>query len=228
MKHRYKLLLDERAGAMVENVIILPLIFIVIYSLILTAFVVHDRSTIDAAAKRGAIYASHCVIDPSYASITGQSGELDIASNKSFSFSNVGKKINAYRYINGGENVASYVSNEVTKIVEKTRIKWRPMNTVQVSCNQKNMFIYQDIVVSVSADYSIPKFFAAFGMETEYNYTATATIAATDPDEFVRNADLVVDMVTKVDNMTGNKIEKVLDKISTLGDKVLEWLDVGK
>lgn len=224
----FKRIKEENAGVMVENVIILPLIFIVIYSLILTAFIVHDRSTIDAAAKRGAIYASHCVIDPSYASIVGQSGDLDISYDKGFSFSGIGHNIKAYRYIMGGNSVQTFVVAEVTKIVEATRIKWRPMDTVKVSCNQKNMFIYQDIDVSVSANYSIPKFFAAFGIETDYEYTATATIAATDPDEFIRNADLVVDMITKVDNITGNNISKVLDKISALGDKLLDWIKVDK
>jgi len=228
MRHAWKKLSEERASALVENVIILPIIFIVLYSMMITAFIVHDRSTIEAAASRGAVYASHCVSDPNYAAIVGQSGELDIPADKTFSFSGVGKNIDAYRYIFGGDSIEDQVQQEVTKIVEKTRINWRPLETVKVSCKQENMFLYQNVTVEVTADYSIPKFFAAFGIETDYEYTATAKISATDPDEFIRNADLVVDLITQVDEAFGNPIGKTLDKISTLADKVLDWLKVDK
>lgn len=228
MRRAWKKLSEENAGAMVENVIILPLLFIIIYSLILTIFIVHDRSTVETAASRGAIYASHCVSDPNYATIVGQSGELDMPADKTFSFSGVGKNIDAYRYIFGGDSIENQVRQEVIKIVDNTRISWRPLDTVEVSCNQENMFLYQDVTVSVTANYSIPAFFAAFGLETDYEYTATAKVSATDPDEFIRNADLVVDLITRVDESLGSPVGKALDKISTLADKILGWLQVDK
>lgn len=228
MRKWYEMIKDERAGVMVENVIVLPMVFIVIYSFILTAFIVHDRSTVESAAKRGAVYASHCVSDPNYASIAGQSGELDVAADRNFSFSDVGNNIDAYRYIFGGDSIEGAVETKVKNIVEKTRIKWRSQESVTVTCTQKNRFIYQDITVSVSAKYSIPAFFAVFGLETDYEYTATAKIAANDPDEFIRNADLVVDLMTTIDNKMGSPIQKALDKIGTLGNKIADWFSVDK
>ena len=228
MRHAWKKLSEEKAGAMVENVIILPLLFVIIYSLILTIFIVHDRSTVETAASRGAVYAAHCVSDPNYATIVGQSGALDIPADKTFSLSGVGKNIDAYRYIFGGDSIEAQVREEVIKIVDNTRIKWRPLETVKVDCDQKNMFLYQDVTVTVTATYSVPAFFAAFGLETDYEYTATAKISATDPDEFIRNADLVVDLISRVDKALGNPIEKTLDKISSLGVKIEEWLKVNK
>ena len=233
MQHIWKKIKYESANAMVENVIILPLIFIILFAIIMTIFVVHDRSTIEAAARRGAIYASHCVSDPNYSTIVKSTGDLDVAAGSTFSFSKISKNIKAYRYITGGDNVQSVVATEVRNIVSKTRIPWRPASTVRVSCSQKNYFIYQDIVVSVSSDYTLPAFFGAFGLDTKYEYTATAKIAANDPDEFIRNADLVVDLITSLDEiLTGGKIgssiSKVTDKISTMADKLLKWIDVDK
>lgn len=231
MRHIWTKMKEESAGVMVENVIVLPLIFIVIYSLILTAFMIHDRCTIEAAARRGAIYASHCISDPNYASLVGQTGELDIAQEtdvNQFSFSGVGNNIQAYRYIFGGSDVTDEVRREVQKIVANTRIPWIAQETVKVDCEQKNMFLYQDVTVSVTTEYHLPVFFAAFGLETDYQYTAKAKISTTDPDEFIRNADLVVDLLTQVDAALGGHISNALEKISTLGSKILDWLDVKK
>lgn len=46
---------SEKANTLLENVIILPLITIVIYFMILTSFVIHDYSTLDAQ-QREALY----------------------------------------------------------------------------------------------------------------------------------------------------------------------------
>ena len=233
MQHIWKKIKDESANALVENVIILPLIFIIIFAIILTIFVVHDRSTIEAAARRGAIYASHCVIDPNYSKIATSTGDLDVHVDSTFSFSGISKNIKAYRYLTGGDNVQAAVATEVRNIVSKTRIPWRPASSVQVVCNQRNYFIYQNIEVSVSSDYTLPAFFGAFGLDTKYEYTATAKIAANDPDEFIRNADLVVDLITSLDEILtggkiGNSISKITEKISVMADKLLKWTDVNK
>ncbi len=224
MEKLIKRIREEYAGAMVENVIIMPFIFIVIFSLILTAFIVHDRTTIEAAAQRGAIFASHCILDPNYTKLTSMNGDLDISQEASIGFTGVGNNIDAYRYIMGKPKIESLVRGEVEKIANKTRINWRPQGDVEVDCSQKNMFLYQSITVSVTGDYSIPKFFSLIGMETDYEYTAVAKINATDPDEFIRNADLIVDIVTDIDNKTGGYLDKAASKIGELGEKILAWL----
>lgn len=227
MRHIFNRLKEESAGAMVENVIILPLVFVVIYSMILTAFLVHDRATMEAAAKRGAVYAANCISNQNYASIVGQSGDLDISHSLELTkldFSSVGSNVSAYRAFDGGADVTGVVEAQVKKIVNKTRIAWLPQEAVRVTCTQKNMFIYQDIKVIIEASYSIPPIYALFGLETDYTYTATAQIRTTDPDDFIRNADLIVDLITDIDAATGGKIEAVKQKIADLATKVLDWL----
>ena len=228
MHNFWNKLKDESANSLVECVIILPIILIIIFAIIMTMFIIHDRSTIEAAARRGAIYAAHCVSDPNYATITKSTGDLDVAEGAAFSFTRIGKSVDPYRYITGGDSVESAVRTEVTNIVNKTRIPWRPSEKVQVECVQKNYFIYQDIAVTVSSNYSLPAFFGAFGLETNYKYSSTAKIAANDPDEFIRNADLVVDLFTALDEMlTGGKasafVSKITDKIGLLTSKIDKW-----
>lgn len=218
---------DESAGVMVENVIVLPLVFVVIIFMIMSAFLVHDRATIESAARRGVIFAAHCVADPNYATLVGQSGELDFSKEVgSISFSSIGKNIDAYRYITGGASVESSVEAEVKQIVNKSRINWIPQESIVVNCDQENKIIYQNVTVTVTSNYQLPKWFEWFGLETTFKMTTEAKLAAVDPDEFIRNADLVVDLITQVDEATGGHIAKALDSIEGIAAKLLDWINM--
>lgn len=221
-------LLEESAGALVENVIILPLVFVLIFAMIMTSFIMHDRATVDAAAQRGATYASYCVSDPSYKGIAGQDGELDLpegTKTDQFSFSGVGSNIKAYRAFTGGDKVEEAVTAEVKAVIEKSRIPWKPIESVEVSCKQENMFLYQNITVTVTADYSIPAVFGLFGLDTDYEYRAVATTCTTDADEFIRTADLAVDMLTALDESMGSPVKNAAKKLETLGAKIIDWIN---
>lgn len=219
---------EESAGVMVENVIVLPIVFVIIIFMVMSAFLIHDRSTIESAARRGATYAAHCVADPNYASLVGQSGELDLAKEVStLNFNSVGKNIDAYRYLTGGDDVTGVVTSEVQKIMQKTRINWIPQEQFKVTCDQENKIIYQNVTVKVSAVYKLPNWLKMFGLETEYKISTEAKLAAVDPDEFIRNADLVVDLITAVDDATGGHIGKAVDKIGSMASKLMEWIDMG-
>lgn len=218
---------DESAGVMVENVIVLPLVFVIIIFMIISAFLVHDRVTIETAARRGATYASHCIADPNYATLVGQSGELDFSKSvENISFSSVGKNIKAYRYLTGGASVQGVVEDEVKKIVNKTRINWISQDSITVTCSQENKIIYQDVCVKVTSTYHLPGWIEWFGLESEYKVETEAKIAAVDPDEFIRNADLVVDLITQVDDATGGHVGKALDSISSMASKLLDWINM--
>lgn len=218
---------ENSAGAMVENVIVLPLVFVVIIFMLVSGFLIHDRTTIEAAARRGVTYAAHCISDPSYASLLGQSGELDYKFDpKSLDFKGVGKNIDAYRYLTGGSSVQGVVETEVKKIIDKTRINWLDQDNVKVTCNKDNKVIYQDITVDVEATYHLPGWFGLFGLETEYVIETEAKLAAVDPDEFIRNADLVVDLMTDIDEATGGNAKKAIEKIKGIASKLLDWINM--
>ena len=190
----------------------------------LTAFVIHDRATLDGAAKRGAIYAAHCICDPNYSTIAGSSGELDMPQDKTFSFSGVGNNIEAYRYLFGsGSDVKNDTEADVRKILEKTRIPWRTLDVSNIKCEIQNKFLYQFVKVSVTAEYPVPAFFKLFGMD-DISYTVSSTMTVNDPDEFIRNADLIVDLIAKLDQtFFGGKLASVGEKIGEVAVKIVDW-----
>lgn len=226
---------DENANALIENAIVLPVVFIIIYALILTSFIVHERTVLEAAAKRGAIYASHCICDPNYEVIItdagSEKGDIDISQSvKTFSFSGVGHKIKPYRYLTGGSSgIEKQVGEEVQGVIDKTRIPWRNIEVVGINYDTTNYVVYQDITVTVEANYKIAEYFKSIGLDTKYNYKVTAKMTVNDPDEFIRNADLIVDTATEVLNKTGNSnivdsIKKSTETIDKIAAKISDWM----
>lgn len=222
---------SEDANSMVENVIILPLIFIVIYFMLLMSFVMHDRATLDAAAKRGTIFAAKCISDPNYASILQRSGhdagDLDtsVAIFNANSFDGVGNNIEPYRYF--AMDVSEIENDTLTEVngsINKTKLPWREIRSEDITVDINNYVIYQDVKVSITARYPLPAVFGAFGLPTDYVYTVEAMTAVNDPDEFIRNVDLIIDMVVMIDDKTGNHLSKLTSKISDMGTKLKEFL----
>lgn len=229
MKNKIK---DDKANAVVENVVILPIILLVLLLLIIMCFIVHDRSTVEGAAKRGAIYAAHCISNPSYSEVLSQSGNkvgsLDVSvENGAFSFTGISKKVNAYRYLKASTpGLKSKVEEEVLTIVKDTRISWRDIDIVSIKFEQNNKIYYQDVKVTIDVEYPVSPVFAVIGMDSIFKYSVSAIMTVNDPDEFIRNADLVVDLVVEIDNKTGNNLSKIGEKISSLAGKIVKWLDV--
>ena len=176
----YKRLRSENANTLIENVIILPLIIIVIYFMILASFVIHDHSTLDAAAKRGTIYAARCISDPNYPMILQQSGhqsgmlDTNVTQLNADSFNGVGDNIKPYRYlVMNTADIRDATVNEISNIIQHTKIPWREIETGDIAVKIDNKIIYQNVEVSITARYPLPKIFGNFGLPTEFNYTVT-------------------------------------------------------
>lgn len=224
---------NESGSSIVEYVIIFPFVIVVIFMLLFSCLVIHDRSTLDGAVSRGAIYAAHCISDPNYSDIVRSSqssddmGALDMNYDlSSFSFTEIGKNIHVYGLLKGNADreLEQDVKNTVLKIVEKTRIPWKDIDIDSINVSVTNKLYYKEVTVSAAASYPLPKLFGAFGFPTEFTYEVSATSLINDPDEFIRNADLVVDLIVEVDQRTGGHLSKVQNKLEELSNKLIQWL----
>ena len=234
MRNIYQKFKREDANSLVENVIVLPLIFIVIFFMIMAMFVIHDRSTLDAAAKRGTIYAAKLVSDPSYDILLSKSGniqgELDTTVDylPIDAFEDYGNNIKPYRYLKlNKEAIEDQTEREIYEIIKKTKIPWREIKTDDIDVEIDNKIIYQNVMVNITARYPLPKLFASFGLPTEFEYSVSAATAVNDPDEFIRNVDLVVDTLFTLDqSLLEGKGNAALQKIKDMGTKLKEFLKV--
>lgn len=228
-----KLIREEKANALIENVIILPLILFVIFFMILASFIVHDRATLDAAVSRGAVYATKCIADPFYSRLISDNntsaGSLDATISDPSSIVFKTKKsitdtsgigINPYRYLTSSykKTISDTVKTEVVNIVNATKIPWQKIPTDNIKCEVKNYVVYQKVTVTAKSEYPLPAFFKTIGLPDKIEYSATAVASVTDPDELIRNADLVVDLM--VQSGLTNKLAGVKSKLDTLVDKI--------
>ena len=143
--------------SIVEYVIVFPLFLIILFSILVLCFVLHDRATVDGAVKRGTIYAARCIADPNYEYILEKSGNVpgstDVSSNVTgFTFTNVGKNIQPYRYITNSteKNLSQKTEAEIKSIIEATRIPWRSIDIFDIGVTTTNKLYYQEITVTVS------------------------------------------------------------------------------
>ena len=141
------------------------------------------------------------------------------------SFNGVGDNIKPYRYlVMNTADIQDATVNEVYNIIQQTKIPWREIETGDIVVKVDNKIIYQNVEVSITARYPLPQIFGNFGLPTEFNYTVSAVTAVNDPDEFIRNVDLIVDVCASIDQKTGGNIQKVLAKLNDMGTRLTQFL----
>lgn len=228
-----------RGSEIIEYIIVLPFIMIILITFVMVALVMHDRATIDGAAQRGSIYAAKCVSDPNYDTILrgigSARGNVDLAQSASTdnaSFSGIGRHMHPYRYSNSSMKgtIETNTAEEVRAIIEKTRIPWRNIDIYDVKTNVDNHLLYSEVTVTVSVTYPLPPILESIGLSDSIDYSVTSSTLVNDPDEFIRNADLAVDVIVQVDEMTGghlsNAISKAQEMFGNLKDKLAKWIKV--
>ena len=95
-------------------------------------------------------------------------------------------------------------------------------------------FVFKNNVVTPSLytilGVSVTKFFTEYGMDAEYDFEVTAKMTVNDPDEFIRNADMVVDLIVDIDNATGGNLQNAINKATTkmedLATKLFDWIEI--
>lgn len=219
---------DTRGNSLVENVIILPLVFILIYALIFLAFTMYDKVMIDSAVQRGAAYASKIIADPNYAAIVNDARSEDdildtgIGDASAIRFDGVGNNVMPYRYISGSfkSYLEPLVKDETYSIIESMKIPWSRVDADDVSVTTKNYVVYQNVTVSAKVHFPINPLFTLVGFPDEFEYEAKTTVSVNDPDEFIRNADLIVDVIVDIDGKTGGHLEKVKKMMEEFTTKI--------
>jgi len=220
--------------ALVENMLVLPIVFLVVYALLFAGFLLHAQCTIESAARRGVLYAGKLACDPQYTRVTASAsdpskGELNEMSSLDFNFTyDPDMSYQPYRYLFG-----SNVSGLDGKVVEYVRgilgqsTTWMfRIDDDSVVCETKNHVLNQNIKVAVTAKYHLPKVFGWLGIPESYELKSEAVAVVSDQDEFIRNADYVARLLEEAADKTGIKdkvgsaIGEPLKKLKAFMDKL--------
>lgn len=226
----------ENGGyAVIENMAVMPMVFLVIYALLFAGFLLHAQCTIESAARRGVLYGCRLICDPQYGRITAKTmddsqgqqaetpdGQWDFTYGSDISYQ-------PYRYIpflNGSyfSDVDRSVEEYVRKILGQGSTWMFRIDEGGIDCKAKNYVLTQNVTVKITACYSLPKIFSWLGLPETYELKGQAVMTVGDQDEFIRNVDYVADLVEK-SGLTGkikDAIVKPLNKLREYTNKLFK------
>lgn len=212
-------------SAIIEYTIVFPLVLLVFFALFYAGFIMHQRSVLDAAVNRGTIYAARLLSDPQYSGVVQGAGAGGVAldcANNSYNF-NSDFSIQPYRYIFGCDNdgeVKSKVEN-MTKQIIKANSFWNGGVEPTVKFEYHSKIIYHETSLVAEQTFPLPGILKLVGVEDEMKLKATSVQAVTDPDEFIRNVDMTLDIISMfLGQDAGDAIKNVVNKISDFSHKL--------
>ena len=230
----YKFLKEEKAAAaIVEYSIILPICLFLFGFLFLSGYYLNQRAVLDSAVNRGVVLAQKIYCDPNADAI------LDMGLSDNYYRS-------GYRLISGGFSAdtnfksdpyrylgSNYKYNEIATIIERKvrgSVKTSQLITLESRVSDLNVdlpksfsgFISYKVTVSASQNFYNPFLPRLVKKNAKPLLTleSSATAAVMNSSEFVRNVNMVDDVIEKFTGSNiGSKLHDMVSKISTFISK---------
>jgi len=224
----------EDGSAVLENILVLPIVFLVIFIILTMLLVTFDRAVLDAATQRGTVQARKMIEDPYYIgivknSIESSSSELkgsealgdvtEVGDINSISITMPEDGVQPYRYFFMDSDYIEGVAKE--KVLDYINKLNFPISNskVEVFPDVSNMIFYTGIEIVSTRTYDLPFNDLGFDLGDLVVESRSYTIV-TDPDEFVRNVDLANEVLYDL-GVTGSdgKLEQMFDKVKDMLDR---------
>lgn len=212
---------NQNGAVIVEASIVIPVMFFVLFFIIFIGNMYYEQAKVDEIVLTYATKGAKYVADPSL---------YDIDNGHPVSKNVDNTDIEPYRYIFGSisEGTISKIEDKIseqvkTKINENSLVLFSNGETRYVGTDNKkvatfkNYVVYSTFVVQVNYEVKFPIRFLGSKDPTVIKLSSRAEVAVSDAPEFIRNVDMVVDL------MEGTKasetIKSIFEKIDGFVDK---------
>jgi len=222
----FKWYLKKNRGSMtIEAALIVPVIIISLILLVYICIFMYQQAYIkslsNTAAERGAAVWANPSKDL-YVEFVDREG----LSNTPL-YWRVGELFSSKNKQNKYDKVNKFITGSISKysVFDKNKgpmtLKYTDSN-MNVKCELTDYVIYKKFKVSIEEEYNLPisNVLNSFGFNVEFKISASSESVVSDPVEFVRNTDFVIDSVREIDQKTGGKLEGMVDKITDTFDKL--------
>ena len=207
VKNAAKSLGDDSGLVIIEATIVFPIMFFVLFFLLFFGNSFYVKSSVNSIVEEAAIKGASLVADPYLATI--KSGN-SVAKRE---------QIKPYRYIFGDMgDIESMISSEVKKDIKKQSGFFSGMSPT-IKSSKGNLAKYNNYVLystfSVEVEYSVkfPFRFIFSDKPTVIELSARAETPVGDPAEFIRNTDMVLDMLEG--NETFEALKDMFGKVNS-------------
>ncbi len=218
IKERIK---NENGMVIVESAIVFPVMFFVLFFIIFIGNMYYEQAKVDNIVLTYATKGAQYVADPSlYTMDHGGNVPNDVN----------GLDIEPYRYIIGSisngsvadieRKLSEQVKNEINKggliFFSNSKTNVIGSDNGQIA-KFKNYVVYSTFVVQVNYEVKFPIRFLGAENPTIAKLSSRAEVAVNDAPEFIRNVDMVVDLLDG--SKTAENIKSIFDKINGFIDK---------
>lgn len=233
---RIKRFMQDENGAMVatEALFLYPFTIFVIFTMIYISLYMYQAVALQSFAQKIAVTAAREMAYPGYIDLsTGGSdnGAVAIFGTNAIDWEtcdNITLKTDAssvtvrpYRYLTSIGSNSSILSSDQRSRLQSAAASMIKENSLLVgelqggvTINTTNWFVSQSVDVTITQSFPILGFVEALGFDGS-SITASATASANDPDEFIRNVDLVVDtakIFAKKLGIDTSKVSEIIEK----------------
>lgn len=220
----------QSGAVMVEAVFIFPIVLFVLMLIIYLGNIYYQKARVNEIVNRYAIEGAQMVSDPFLQKLRGlvTEGKKMDTNCKSSEL-----KLLPYRYITGQhtigyiKEVEDDLSEQIKKELEDNSstlfdsVKVKNISTENSKiCKYNPGFFASSFVVQVNYEISYPFYWLGESQMSIIKASARSECAVNDMDEFIRNLDMIVDLVgeTKVGSKVGEWVGKMQSFISKFSD----------
>ena len=205
---------NEKGLVIVEAAIVFPVMFFVLFFILFIGNMYYEQAKVDSIVLTYATKGAQYMADPNlYDMDYGHTVPTNVCDTD----------VNPYRYITGGifdgviSDIERQVSSEVKEKISNGSLIFFGNEKTKVLNNDiatfKNYVLYSTFVVQVNYEIKFPIRFLGGSSPTIMKLSSRAEVAINDVPEFIRNVDMVVDLVE--DTGVGKGIADMFNKINS-------------
>lgn len=203
---------SNKGSTTIEAALIFPVIFLTIITLIYVSVFLYEqayvKSLADRAAERGAAIWKNPESDM----------YISLVKLGDFKYNDPYWRLIDLNKSSKEKKIGEYIKKSLDEYsILRSRDKEGPMNTtdIEFSAEVKNYIVYKKLTVTVDKKFKLPvgNGLAFLGIDNTIKISAKSEALVNEPAEFIRSTDLAIDMGKRVDALTGNHLEKTMDKV---------------
>lgn len=210
---------DTRGDAVVEATILFPIIFMIFTGLMLLAMYLPTRALLQRATQYAATALATERSD-TWLRCDPDTGEYYWLENKDDLGTVYSTVFGALKGNNRDEALAA------EQLVEKMESEGlvRVNADLKVQYGVLNYIVYKEIIVTATKTITMPVDLSFVGLQNEIPITVSSTAVVQNGDEFVRNIDLAVDLVSDLSEKYG--LDKTFGKVGEFLNKFNKLLGI--
>lgn len=203
--------IKDQHGAVqiVEATFVFPVMFIILFFLIYMGNAFYEKAQVESIVQRNAIEGAAYCADPMLQVIKKNNGAVPTSAKND-------PGIAPYRYIFGGmKDVENQIATAVkSEINGNTTSLFKTMNPSLKRCEVdfNSYVVYSTFSVEVEYDIQFPIKFMGESTPPVLTIVTRADVPVDDTAEFIRNADMVVDLFSQTS--FGQKVSECFQKIN--------------